>query len=186
MTNEQRVIHIIKTTPALMTILQLIQDCHLKQGALAAGSIRNTVWQVLSGQPVMFNSDIDVVFFDLERPASDDLKIYQQLTDKAPQYQWQIKNEVYMAHYNFDKDPEFTSVTDAIGHFVEVPTCIGAFLDENQIKLIAPYGVDDLINFRCSPIPYYRQDAKHMAIYQQRMAQKQWHQQWPKLQIDGI
>lgn len=28
MTNEQRVIHIIKTTPALMTILQLIQDCH--------------------------------------------------------------------------------------------------------------------------------------------------------------
>lgn len=43
-----------------------------------------------------------------------------------------------MAHYNFDKDPEFTSVTDAIGHFVEVPTCIGAFLDENQIKLIAP------------------------------------------------
>jgi hypothetical protein len=132
MTNEQRVIHIIKTTPALMTILQLIQDCHLKQGALAAGSIRNTVWQVLSGQPVMFNSDIDVVFFDPERPASDDLKIYQQLTDKAPQYQWQIKNEVYMAHYNFDKDPEFTSVTDAIGHFVEVPTCIGAFLDENQ------------------------------------------------------
>ena len=164
MTNEQRVIHIIKTTPALMTILQLIQDCHLKQGALAAGSIRNTVWQVLSGQPVMFNSDIDVVFFDPERPASDDLKIYQQLTDKAPQYQWQIKNEVY----------------------IEVPTCIGAFLDENQIKLIAPYGVDDLINFRCSPIPYYRQDAKHMAIYQQRMAQKQWHQQWPKLQIDGI
>ncbi len=80
MTNEQRVIHIIKTTPALMTILQLIQDCHLKQGALAAGSIRNTVWQVLSGQPVMFNSDIDVVFFDPERPASDDLKIYQQLT----------------------------------------------------------------------------------------------------------
>nr|WP_237746545.1 hypothetical protein [Lactiplantibacillus plantarum] len=35
MTNEQRVIHIIKTTPALMTILQLIQDCHLKQGASA-------------------------------------------------------------------------------------------------------------------------------------------------------
>lgn len=53
MTNEQRVIHIIKTTPALMTILQLIQDCHLKQGALAAGSIRNTVWQVLSDQPAM-------------------------------------------------------------------------------------------------------------------------------------
>ncbi|MFT0648428.1 nucleotidyltransferase family protein [Lactiplantibacillus plantarum] len=111
MTNEQRVIHIIKTTPALMTILQLIQDCHLKQGALAAGSIRNTVWQVLSGQPVMFNSDIDVVFFDPERPASDDLKIYQQLTDKAPQYQWQIKNEVYMAHYNFPKLQEQISHT---------------------------------------------------------------------------
>ncbi|EYR71716.1 hypothetical protein O209_05495 [Lactiplantibacillus plantarum WHE 92] len=75
----------------------------------------------------MFNSDIDVVFFDPERPASDDLKIYQQLTDKAPQYQWQIKIEVYMAHYNFDKDPEFTSVTDAIGHLSKFQLVLAPF-----------------------------------------------------------
>ncbi|TBX44891.1 nucleotidyltransferase family protein [Lactiplantibacillus paraplantarum] len=183
MTNEQQIIHIIQTTPTLMTILHLIQDCHLKQGALAAGSIRNTVWQVLSGQPVQLGSDIDVVFFDPERPASDDLQIYQHLTSKAPEYQWQVKNEVYMAHYNFADNPEFTSVTDAIGHFVETPTCIGAFLDGDCVQLIAPHGVDDLVNFHCRPIPYYCQDTKHLAIYQQRMAQKQWQHQWPQLKI---
>ncbi|WP_203640581.1 nucleotidyltransferase family protein [Levilactobacillus andaensis] len=186
MTPESQVLSIIRNTPELMRILTLIRDCHLKQGALAAGSIRNTVWQVLSGQPVSLGSDIDVVFFDPDRPASDDLKIYAQLTQLAPEYQWQVKNEVYMAHYNFPDTPEFTSVADAIGHFVEVPTCVGAYLDGDALKLIAPHGVDDLVNFRCRPIPFYQQDERHRAIYRQRMATKQWQKKWPQLQVAEV
>ncbi|WP_125581936.1 nucleotidyltransferase family protein [Levilactobacillus cerevisiae] len=185
MTPESQVQAIITANPELMHILELIRDCHLKQGALAAGSIRNTVWQVLSGQPVALLSDIDVVFFDPERPASDDLKIYAHLTELAPQYQWQVKNEVYMAHYNFPDAPEFTSVADAIGHFIEVPTCIGAYLDEDgeTVRLIAPHGVADLVHFRCRPIPFYQQDAQHLALFRQRMAAKQWQKTWPRLVV---
>jgi len=183
MTPESQVQAIITANPELMQILRLIRDCHLKQGALAAGSLRNTVWQSLSGQPFQLLSDIDVVFFDPERPASDDLKIYEHLTQLAPQYQWQVKNEVYMAHYDFSDASEFTSVADAIGHFVEVPTCVGTYLNGNAVNLIAPHGVDDLVNLRCRPIPFYQQDAKHLAIYQQRMASKQWQRTWPRLQV---
>ncbi|WP_407888816.1 nucleotidyltransferase family protein [Levilactobacillus sp. N40-8-2] len=183
-TEEEQILAIIRATPELMTILRLIRDCHLKQGALAAGSIRNTVWQVLSGQPVALASDIDVVYFDHERPASDDLEIYAALTERAPQYQWQVKNEVYMAHYNFADTPEFTSVADAIGHFVEVPTCVGAYLDEDDaVNLIAPHGVTDLLNFQCRPVPFYQQDDRHLAIFRQRMAAKQWQKRWPGLVI---
>lgn len=166
-----------------MSILELVRDCHLRQGAVAAGSIRNTVWQVRSGQAVQLLSDIDVVFFDPDRPASDDLEIYAQLTRLAPQYQWQVKNEVYMAHYNFSDTPEFSSVVDAIGHFVEVPTCVGAYLDGEELRLIAPHGVDDLLNLRCQPIPFYQQDERHLAIYRQRMAAKQWQSIWPRLEV---
>lgn len=186
MTPASTVLSIIRNTPELMRILTLIRDCHLKQGALAAGSIRNTVWQVLSGQPVSLGSDIDVVFFDPDRPASDDLKIYAQLTQLAPEYQWQVKNEVYMAHYNFPDTPDFTSVDDAIGHFVEVPTCVGAYLNGDALKLIAPHGVDDLVDFRCRPIPFYQQDERHRAIYRQRVAAKQWQKKWPQLQVAEV
>ncbi|QCZ44953.1 nucleotidyltransferase [Levilactobacillus brevis] len=155
MTGIKQVKAIIEETPALMEILRLIQACHLPQGALAAGSIRNTVWQVLSHQPVELISDVDVVFFDPQRPVEADLQIYTALRRQAPQYQWQVKNEVYMAHYNFANAPEFTSVSDAIGHFVEVPTCIGAYLDEQQqVQLIAPHGVADLLALRCRPFPF--------------------------------
>lgn len=180
---EQRVVQIMQQVPELMTILKVIDRCHLRQGALAAGSIRNTVWQVLSHQPVQLMSDVDVVFFDPDRPASDDLKIYDHLVQVAPQFNWQVKNEVYMAHYNFADTPEFTSVADAIGHFVETPTCVGAYLAAGEVKLIAPHGVTDLLALRCRPIPFYQQDQQHLAIFRERMAKKQWQQRWPQLQI---
>ncbi len=182
--NEQRIIQIISNSPELMIILRAIADQHLVQGALAAGSIRNTVWQVLSHQPIRLNSDIDVVFFDQDRPYSDNLIIQDQLKQRLPQYEWQVKNEVYMNTHNFDDVSPFTSVADAIGHFVETPTCVGAFLNQReQIELIAPHGVDDLVNFICRPITLYQQDNDYLAIYQQRMADKQWQKQWPQLTI---
>jgi len=182
--DEAFIKQILWSTPELRKVLTLIRRLALKQGYLAAGSIRNTVWQVLSQQPVSLTSDVDVVFFDPDRPASDDLALSQQLAAWAPQYQWQVKNEVYMAHYNFSDVPEFTSVADAIGHFVETPTCIGARLtDETQIELLAPYGLDDLMTFNCRPVPFYQQDDRHLAVYRQRMQQKQWQQRWPKLSI---
>lgn len=183
MTNEERLKAIIQAQPELMSILKMIRDAHLAQGALAAGCIRNTVWQVLSGQAVRLQSDVDVVFFDPQRPASDDLKIYAALRQRAPQFSWQVKNEVYMAHYNFSDTPDFTSVADAIGHFVEVPTCVGAYLAGDDLKVIAPHGLDDLFAMRCRPIPFYQQDDRHMAIFRERMAAKQWVQEWPSLQV---
>lgn len=180
----QAVLDIVQHTPTLMTILHVIAAQHLVQGALAAGSIRNTVWQVLSHQPVQLSSDIDVVFFDPKRPYEDNLAIQNQLKAHLPQYEWQVKNEVYMNTHNFTDAPPFTSVEDAIGHFVETPTCVGAYLDEaDQLRLIAPHGVADLLNFICRPIQAYQQDAAHMAIFNQRMAQKQWQQKWPRLVI---
>jgi len=184
MTDEAYIKNILRTTPDLWRILQLIRRLGLPQGCLAAGSIRNSVWQALSGQPIELLNDVDVVFFDPQRPANDDLVIDEQLQQWAPQYQWQVKNEVYMAHYNFNDGPTFDSVVDAIGHFVEVPTCIGARLtSDDQLELITPHGVQDLMALKCRPIPMYQQDARHLAIYQQRMQAKQWQQRWPKLQV---
>ncbi|EEI18582.1 hypothetical protein G8J22_01478 [Lentilactobacillus hilgardii] len=51
-TDKRLVVQIIKKSPDLMNILKAIAQLNLPQGVLAAGSIRNTVWQVLSHQPI--------------------------------------------------------------------------------------------------------------------------------------
>ena len=101
MSDDALVRQIILNNPELCQLLKIIQQLKLPQGALAAGSLRNTVWSILSQQPVVFKSDIDVVFFDPQSPVERDLELYQQLQQQYPQYHWQVKNEVYMHHYNF-------------------------------------------------------------------------------------
>lgn len=175
---------IIINSPDLMRILKISQSFKLNQWALAAGSIRNIVWQVLSNQPVNLVSDVDLVFFNREVPKTTDSLIETQLHQIAPEYHWQVKNEVYMNNYDFPNWPAFTSVEDAIAHFVETPTCIGAYLEANELKLIAPYGTDDLVHMKCRPIPMFKADDAHLAIYRNRILKKQWQKKWPKLEID--
>ncbi len=184
MSDEDLVRQIILTNPNLAQLLTIVQQLNLPQATIAAGCIRNTVWSVLSQQPVTFSSDIDVVYFDPQQPAQHDLEIQSQLQQQYPQYQWQVKNEVYMAQYNFADQSPFKSVADAIGHFVETATCVGAYLDtDNKLQLIAPHGLSDLVQFKCRPVPYLKQDAKHLAVFKQRILQKNWQQKYPKLSV---
>lgn len=50
MTDITYIEQVLRETPALWEILQLIRRLKLPQGYLAAGSIRNSVWQQLSQQ----------------------------------------------------------------------------------------------------------------------------------------
>jgi hypothetical protein len=167
-----------------MNILRIIKKQNLAQGALAAGSIRNTVWQKLHHQDFKLESDVDVVFFDESISEKANQDIQKHLEKIAPQYMWQVKNEAYMHNYDFSNQIPFSSVTDAIAHFVETPTCIGAFLDsENKLQLIEPYGTDDLVKLNVQPIPLFKQDIEHLNIYRERVESKNWKNQWSKLHI---
>lgn len=180
---RQFVYQTISNQPELMLILRQINSLHLAQGALAAGAIRNSVWQVLHGQPVALGTDIDVVFFDPARPYSDNLVIQAQLQKQCPQYHWEVKNEVYMHTYDIADAQPFTDTTDAIAHFVETPTCVGAYLDDrDELHLIAPYGVSDLVNLQCRLVPIFSART-YGDIYHDRIAKKQWASRWPRLHI---
>ncbi|WP_051006561.1 nucleotidyltransferase family protein [Liquorilactobacillus vini] len=167
-----------------MDILTLIKSQNLSQGALVAGSIRNTVWQKLHHQEFKLESDIDVAFFDKKASQKANMVIQTNLKKIAPQYTWQVKNQVYLHNYDFKNQLPFTSVVDAIAHFVETPTCIGAFLDnKNELQLIAPYGTADLAKLTVRPIPFFKTDEAHLNIYKERIKSKHWQKKWPKLKI---
>ncbi|WP_311407467.1 nucleotidyltransferase family protein [Liquorilactobacillus uvarum] len=168
----------------IVHILKIIRKLNLKQGVLAAGSIRNSIWQTLSNQSVSLQSDVDLVYFDPSKPQEYDFLVEQQLLKNYPEYNWQVKNEVYMHNYDFKNQQPFKSIEDAIAHFVETSTCIGAYLDTNGIlKLITPYGVDDLVNFICRPVPAFSGDQQHINIFKKRIQRKNWVEKYPQLKI---
>ena len=51
--------------PDMMTILTIIRDLDLKDSWLAAGSVRNFIWNLLSDKsPFDSETDVDEIFFD--------------------------------------------------------------------------------------------------------------------------
>lgn len=77
----------------------------------------------------------------------------------------------------------YTSTVDGISNFPEVATAVGVYLGPNdEVKLVAPYGIDDLVNLIVRPTPFFwRSDER--AIYHQRLVSKQWELTWNRLQI---
>lgn len=164
-------------------ILRIIKSVN-KNLALSAGTIRNTIWQVLEGQKQVIMSDIDIVYYDNKSSKEEENKIEKELYKINSNYKWQVKNEYYMNQYNFINEPKFPSLYDAISHFVETPTCVGAYLDKyDNIQLIAPYGIKDLMNLNCRPIPLFIKDKNKLYVYKERMLKKKWKNMFPNLTI---
>ena len=58
---------IIENNSEIMTLLEIIQSFQLRDCWLCAGTIRNYIWNLLSGKDTYIDtqfSDIDVIFFD--------------------------------------------------------------------------------------------------------------------------
>ena len=64
--NKIKLIEIMQQQPWLMDALKSVRDLQLPDWYIAAGAIRNTVWNYLHGYPTTHNQkDVDVVYFDL-------------------------------------------------------------------------------------------------------------------------
>ena len=65
MKNKVEILDSFRENPDMMAILTIIRDLELKDSWLAAGSIRNFIWNLLSDKPAFDrDTDVDVIFFD--------------------------------------------------------------------------------------------------------------------------
>ena len=185
MTYEHRLRALIKATPALMEILEIVESLHLKEGCLCAGALRNTLWNQLTGASSELLSDIDVIYYDDQVPYEESVTLQTQLNQKYPTFEWEVKNQYYMGgHHPAQK--QYQSVYEGIAHFPERCTAIGARKKGSEIELIAPHGYHDLFNLVVAPSPSYREQPHFLKVYQERVAKKNWQQQWPSLIIKDL
>ena len=180
--NKQEILDSVRKNPDMTAILIIIRNLGLKDSWLAAGSVRNFIWNLLSDKsPFDSETDVDVIFFDPDVSYEETLAIENKLREDFPQYQWELKNQVYMHQHSPHTEP-YVNSCDAMSKYPERCTAIGLRLHTDAtLELFAPYGLVDILNFQVSPTPHFFENDDRMKLYQQRLSKKNWREKWKNL-----
>lgn len=166
-------------------VLRAVRDLRLPDCWVAAGFVRNAVWDLLHeyAEPTPL-ADIDVLFFlDAPDDAYDEQAYEAALARALPQHHWQVRNQARMHHVN--GFAPFRSAAHAMCHWVETPTATGIALDRlGRLQINAPLGVADLMGLRVQPGPMFR--GERLPVYRQRIRSKRWAETWPNLRVAGL
>lgn len=177
---EKEILNLISEDEWMMNILRIAEKLNFPDWVIGAGFIRNKVWDYLHGftREEVATKDIDLVYYDLN---GNDQKTDEELSQKLRKetgIKWEIVNEAYAHKWN--NLPPYKSTEDALSQWPETATGIGVRLDNGELKLSAPYGIDDLINLVVRASPKFSGGIKRV---KERAREKGWIEKWPKLQI---
>ena len=177
MLTEEAIVEQIQADQEMMTVLAIIRDLNLADAWLAAGAVRNFIWNRLSGR-----SGFDA-WTDLDLVYEETLQIEQELKKTYPQYAWEVKNQVYMHQHSPGTVP-YRSACDAVSKYPEQCTALAVRLrKDGQLELFLPYGTRDIEDFIVQPTPHFLASPERLAVYRERMRKKDWKRKWPALQI---
>ncbi len=168
----------------LKEILLRLEHSNLKNYYVAAGAINQTVFNHLHGFPLNKNiKDFDIVYYDddLSYEKEDKVIKYIQNLLKDLNINVDIKNEArvhlwYNKKYNQNRAP-YTSLENAIARWGTTITCLGVRLENDDLIVTAPYGLNDLFNMVIRPVKtdFTEED------YNEKVAK--WQKYWPKLKV---
>ena len=184
---RQDLVQAIQLNPDLMKILTIIRNLGLKDSWLAAGSVRNFIWNLLSDKSAFdHETDVDVIFFDPDVSYEETVSLENKLREDFPQYQWELKNQVYM-HLHSPHTAPYTSSRDAMSKYPECCTAVGLRLHADAtLELFAPYGLEDILKFQVFPTPHFLENEDRMKLYQERLSKKNWQEKWKNLTFSNL
>jgi len=180
---NQKLIQILHHNNNLLRDLGLVKGLGLPQWCIAAGYVRNYVWDYLHGFASRTSlNDVDVLYFDPTDIREEAEKTYElELKGKVADYNWSVKNQARM-HIRNHCNP-YTDVADAMKRWPETATATGVSLDHNgNVTIIAPHGLEDLFDLTIRKSPYF-EDREY---FYARIENKKWISTWPKLKIVDI
>jgi uncharacterized protein len=175
------VARIIAQDPVGMKQLRAVRTLGLADWCIAAGFVRNRVWDHLHGiVPPRPPVDIDVLYFDAADLSKEREADYERRLDGLlPGAPWQVRNQARMHVW---KDlPPHRSTADAMIYWLETVTAVGVRLEaDDRLTVVAPLGTDDLLGLCCRPTAFGR-TRRHE--YEARIAAKRWRELWPKVRF---
>lgn len=151
---ENKLKRIIENDVYMMSILKAVEKLNLEDAWVCAGFIRNKVWDILHNITTPLN-DIDVIYFDTNDSSWEKEKqLEEELEFLLPDQPWSVKNQARMHLINSFRP--FTSSYDGVAHFPETPTAIAVRMYNQDIEIMAPYGLQDLFEMRVKPTPFFK------------------------------
>ncbi|MEV4351825.1 nucleotidyltransferase family protein [Actinoplanes sp. NPDC049596] len=179
--NAQGIVGVVESDAEAMSILRAAAGLGLPDWWIGAGFVRNRVWDAISGLPAVPPRDVDVAYFDPERPdPGADERAEAQARTILPGVPWEIRNQARMHLRNGD-DP-YTSTLDAVSRWPETATCVAVTLRGDSVHLVTCHGVDDLVGMVVRPSPAF-DDAVGRATVKRRVETKGWLDRWPVLRL---
>jgi hypothetical protein len=169
----------LESQPLILSILKPVEALSIEDCWVGAGLIRNAVWDHLHGRPAELSSDgdVDVVYFDPGNATPErDIAIEKQLCEERADIPWSVHNQARMHERN--GDAPYRNTEDAIRCWPETATAIAARLRGTHVEVLAPHGVEDLVNLVVRPTPVF---AQKQSIYSARISSKDWARRWPGL-----
>ena len=174
----------IARNPRMMRCLAVLA-AHGPAGAwIGAGFVRNAVWDHLSGLDTEATplADLDVVFHDPAiATAEQDAAIEAALSVAAPDLPWSVRNQARMHERNGHRP--YRDVADALAHWAETAAAIAARLGPQGVEILAPFGVEDVLEMIIRPTPAFRTKPE---IPLARLEAKGWRARWPGLRVVGL
>ena len=175
---------IIAQDPVGMKQLHCVRSLGLPDWCIAAGFVRNRVWDHLHGiSPPRPSPDIDVLFFDagdISRQREADCEA--RLGEMVPGVVWEVRNQARMHLVRKNVAPH-RDTAEAMTHWLETVTAVGVRLEaDDTLTVIAPLGTDDLLGLRCRPTEAGRARRDQ---YDARIAAKRWRELWPRVRFLG-
>ena len=158
-----------------MNLLSTVSALDLPDCYIAAGFVRNMVWDYLHGVSGTALNDVDVIYFS--QSAIDEHRVLAQLSDAHPKINWQLKNQADMHVRNGDQ-PYLNSI-HAMEHWPEIETAIGVRLNQqDELVFVSPFDISLIFN---GCITHNKKRSR--SVFIRRIEKKRWLQIWPKLQI---
>lgn len=173
---------LIAADPPRMAALHAVRSLDLPDCWIGAGFVRDAAWDHLHGRPpTPPRGDVDVIWFDRGDTASEtDAALETRLDVLLPQLDWSVRNQARMHRRNGDRP--YRSSTDAISFWPETATAVAVRLDAgDKIAVNAPFGLDDLYRLRLVPTEGFA--TRKRAIFDERVARKQWMTRYPLLRV---
>ncbi|KOY44649.1 nitrate reductase [Vibrio parahaemolyticus] len=174
-----KIVELIKKDDIRVEALNLVAQLELPQCYIAAGFVRNLVWDCLHSRksPTPLN-DIDVIYFDPTEVNSDAYLSYEaQLSLLMPELNWQVRNQALMHERN--GDIPYSSSLDAMSYWPEKETAVGIRqIKNNQYECIAAFGFDSLLSGYITYNPKRSRD-----VFDNRVKTKGWLAKWSSLKI---
>lgn len=180
--SKKDILTLIENDEWMMNILRVAEKLNFPDWVIGAGFVRNKVWDYLHGytKKEVETNDIDLVYYD---PNGNDQKTDERLSQKLRKetgINWEIVNEAYAHQWNHLSP--YKSTIDALSQWPETATGIGVKLENGQLKLIAPHGIDDLVNLVVRPSPKFPDGIERV---RERAEEKRWIVKWPKLKFSS-